>query len=567
MTNQFPVVPAQSQRVRDRPDIHGLLLLISASWRVIVAFVLASLAAAWLFTKISTPLFTAQSSLLVDSNKGQLSRTHDENSNFGVEIAEIETQLQILKSQKIALLVVDRLGLDRDPVFMGEVAPNPSNWLNSLLWSLLPALGTVPSEGGPDRRHRAAMRFADAMNVARIGASYVVLVSVSTSNPLRAAEIANALTEVYVTDRIEARLEAAQRTNLEQERQRELRMRILSSATPPLSPSGPRRRVILGVAAIFGAFLGLGIAFLRRAMDDTVKLPEQVTSTGARLLGVIPATRFVEGDFRQGEKTPSIFQYARLNPLSPFARNMRKIKSAVQIANTRPKRGFCLGIVSTMPGEGKSTVAGNLADLVGASGRRTLLLNVDFHALDCNDAQGHGTAPNYTFLDSAKLRNLLAPSEGQQPLSCDFSVGAGDLLGSEQMDQFLSQCRRDYEYVLLDCPPAELLPDPMVVTHRLDALIVVAEWGRLPFDVFATGLSSLGAGSSKILGVVLNKVGSRAIEVNRSSASLIISKFIGRLKLPIISKFIGRLKLPIISKFIGRLKLLWSGAEWRLEKE
>ena len=63
------------------------------------------------------------------------------------------------------------------------------------------------------------------------------------------------------------------------------------------------------------------------------------------------------------------------------------------------------------------------------------------------------------------------------------------------------------------------------------------------FDVFATGLSSLGAGSSKILGVVLNKVGTRAIEVNRSSAS------------------------PITSKFIGRLKLLWSGAERRLEKE
>jgi succinoglycan biosynthesis transport protein ExoP len=319
-------------------------------------------------------------------------------------------------------------------------------------------------------------------------------------------------------------------------------------------------------------------------MDDTVKLPEQVTSTGARLLGVIPATRFVEGNLRPGEKTPSIFQYARLNPLSPFARNMRKIKSAVQIANTRPKHGFCLGIVSTMPGEGKSTIAGNLADLVGASGRRTLLLNVDLPALDRNDAQCHGTAPNYTFLDSAKLRDLLAPSEGQQPLNCDFSVGAGDLLGSEQMDQFLSRCRRDYEYVLLDCPPAELLPDPMVVTHRLDALIVVAEWGRLPFDVFATGLSSLGAGSSKILGVVLNKVGTRAIEVNRSSASPITPKFIAGLSslgagsskiLGVVFNKVGTRAIevnrssasPITSKFIGRLKLLWSGAERRLEKE
>src|SRR5215471_13432441 len=161
MTNQFSVVPAHPELVRDRSDIRELLLVVSAAKKVVAACILASVAAAWLFTKTVTPQYTAQSSLLVDSNKGQLSRPRDETSNFGVEIAEIETQLQILKSQKIALLVVDRLGLDRDLIFMGEVAPNPSNWLNSLLWRLLPAPATV--ERGPDRRHQAALRLADAM--------------------------------------------------------------------------------------------------------------------------------------------------------------------------------------------------------------------------------------------------------------------------------------------------------------------------------------------------------------------------------------------------------------------
>jgi polysaccharide biosynthesis transport protein len=515
MTNQFPIVPAHSERVRDRPDVRDLFFFISAARGAVVACVLACVAAAWLFTKMSTPLFTAQSSLLVDSNKGQLSRPRDETNNFGVEIAEIETQLQILKSQKIALLVVDRLGLDRDPAFMGEVAPNPSNWLNALLWSLLSTPGTV--EGGPDRRHQAALRLADAMTVARVGASYVVSVGVSTTSPSRAAEIANALTEVYVTDRIEARLESAQRTNLEQERQRELRMRILSSATPPLSPSSPRRRVILSVAAVFGVFFGLGVSFLRRAMDDTVKSPEQVAAAGARLLGVIPETQFAKGKLRW--RRPSAFQYARLNPLSPLAQNVRKIRSVVQAAKTGYEHGLCLGIVSAMPGEGKSTLAGNLADLLGASGRRTLLLDFDLGILDRKDTQCRGTAPNYTFLDGTKLRAALTPVEDGRPPSHDLSVGPGDLLGSEQMGQFLSQCRRDYEYVLLDCPSSELLPDTTIVTRDLDALIVVIEWGRLPFELFTASLANLGGGSSKVLGVVLNKVGGRAIDVSRSLAS------------------------------------------------
>lgn len=503
MTNQFPVLPAHAERVRDRPDIRGLLFFIFAAKRVVVVCVLASVAAAWLFTKMSTQLFTAQSSLLVDSNKGQLSRPRDETSNFGVEIAEIETQLQILKSQKIALLVVDRLGLDRDPIFMGEVAPNPSNWLNSLLWSLFPT--SVAVEGAPDRRHQAASRLADAMTVARVGASYVVSVGVSTTSPSRAAEIANALTEMYVTDRIEARLESAQRTNLEQERQRELRMRILSSATPPLSPSSPRRRVVLSVAAVFGVFFGLGVSFLRRAMDDTVKSPEQVAATGARLLGVIPETQFAKGQLRW--RKPSAFQYARLNPLSPLAQNVRKIRSAVQAAKTGYEHGFCLGIVSAMRGEGKSTVAANLADLLGASGRRTLLLDFDLGILDRKDTRCHGAAPNYTFLDGNHLRAALTPVEDGRPLSHDSSMGLEDLLGSEQMGQFLSQCRRDYEYVLLDCPSSELLPDTTIVTRYLDALIVVIEWRRLPFEFFAANLASLGSGSCQVLGVVLNKVG------------------------------------------------------------
>ena len=73
--------------------------------------------------------------------------------------------------------------------------------------------------------------------------------------------------------------------------------------------------------------------------------------------------------------------------------------------------------------------------------------------------------------------------------------------------------------MLLDCPSSELLPDTTIVTRYLDALIVVIEWRRVPFELFAASLASLGSGSCKILGVVLNKVGTRAIDVSRLSAS------------------------------------------------
>jgi polysaccharide biosynthesis transport protein len=502
-------VAVDEERTLGIQDFRRFLSFLSeAKWAVLV-YVLASLATALLLIAVSPRLYTAQTSLLVDSNRGQLSRSRDDMNNLGRETAEIETQLQILKSQKIALLVVDRLGLDRDPLFIDDVAPKLPSFLRGLF---SPAPSAAAWEVGADRRHRASMRLADALSVSRIGASYVVSVSANAADPARAAEIANTVTELYITDRVEARLESAQRTNLEQERQRELRMRILSSAIPPLSPSYPRRRIILAVAAIFGAFFGFGMVALRWAMDDKLRSPEQVSSAGVRLLASIPATRFVKGNFRRAERRPSKFRYARLNPLSSFAQSVRKIKSAVQIAKTRLEHGFCLGILSVMPGEGKSTVARNLADLLGAAGRRTVLLELDLQNLDGDDALDDDSALNYHFLSGAKLRATLSSNEGQQPLNCELPVALDELLGSEQMELFLSQCRRDYDYVLVDCPSGALLSDAIAVTGHLDALIVVAEWGRLPFDLFATNVSSLDGGSSEFLGVVLNKLPPKHID-------------------------------------------------------
>lgn len=507
MNHQLPVFSAENQGVRQQSGLRQntlpeFIAFLSGARRTVLICVLLSVAAAELYIFVSPRLFTAQSTLLVDSNKGQLSRSRDETNNFGVEIAEVETQLQILKSQKVALLAVDRLGLDRDPVFMGDAALSVLGRMRALFSR------STNGEAGLDKRQVAALRLADAMSVARIGASYVVSVSITASDPAKAAQIANAVTEAYVTDRIEARLESAQRTNLEQERQRELRMRVLSAALPPVSPSSPHRRIILSVAVVFGAFLGLGFAFLHRAIDDRVRSPEQITATGARVLGVIPRTAF--DAFKLTLKKQSAFHYARLNPLSPFAQNLRKIKSAVQFAKTQAEQGLCLGIVSAVPGEGKSTVAGNLADLLGASGRRTLLLDFDLGILNRKNGQCHGATPNYTFLGGAKLGKAVLP-EGK---GREAGFGAPeDLLASGNIDQFLSQCRQKYEYVLLDFPSIELLPDTRAVTRHVDALIVVAESGRLPFDVLATSLSRLADGSAEILGVVLNKVSPRGIGI------------------------------------------------------
>jgi Mrp family chromosome partitioning ATPase len=386
--------------------------------------------------------------------------------------------------------------------------------------------GSGASEAGPDGRHKAAQRLADALSVARVGASYVVSVAVSASDPARAAQIANALTEAYITDRVEARLESAQRTNIEQERQRELRSRILSSAVPPLSASSPRRRIILAVAAVFGAFFGLGIAFLRRAMDDTVRSPEQVASTGARLLAAVPATRFGKDESNKVTVTPPEFEHARLNPRGPFAQSVRKISRAVQTAKPRPGHGVCLGILSMMPGEGASTVAHNVADLLGTSGRRTLLVEFDVRRVDHEDPRRNDSALNYSFLTGARLRAALLSVKGQGS-SDDLSAGPEELLVSKRMEKFLSQCQRDYEYVLVDCPASDLLPGAIALTRCLDALVVVVEWGRLPFDLFATSVSSLGVGSPKLLGVVLNKCPVDLFAAQVSSSGGRPSKFLG----------------------------------------
>jgi succinoglycan biosynthesis transport protein ExoP len=171
-----------------------------------------------------------------------------------------------------------------------------------------------------------------------------------------------------------------------------------------------------------------------------------------------------------------------------------------------------IGVVSSVPGEGKSTLAANLAYLVAHSGSSVLLVDGDLR----NPTLSRRLSPDAKL----GLANLLEGSEALEgirrsdpSLPLDFvpaPSGAevahtNEAIGSARMRTFLEDALADYDYIVVDLPPLLPVVDVRVAAHLIDAFLLVIEWGSTPREVVLDALSSVPAVREKLLGTVLNK--------------------------------------------------------------
>ncbi|MFC6738597.1 AAA family ATPase [Methylobacterium tardum] len=143
--------------------------------------------------------------------------------------------------------------------------------------------------------------------------------------------------------------------------------------------------IVLAVSGVLGLMAGLGVAFLREATDRVVRRPDQIeAATGAECLGLlteIPAGKALPlpavtctGE-RQIRCTTLIERYSVIEPTSLFTETLRSIRVAIDVESG--DQAQIIGITSTLPGEGKSTIALNLARLIAHGGHRVLLIDGD----------------------------------------------------------------------------------------------------------------------------------------------------------------------------------------------
>ena len=292
------------------------------------------------------------------------------------------------------------------------------------------------------------------------------------------------------------------------------------------SPIGPRRMRSVVTALMLSLFMGVGLALLLEYFNDTVRSTEDV-ERGLRLpaLGVIPGLdsgkrrRFLPGRSTALQKRDGSGNELLINSdkRSPLAEAYRQLRTSVLLstAGHAPKS---LLITSSVPSEGKTTTAVNLAASLAQTGASVLLIDADMrrprlhNVFDFSNRNGLSTilassgseAEMLGMVQQHEMSNLYVLTSGPVP------PNPAELLGSEQMRRMLKVFGDTFTHIVIDTPPTASFTDSVLVSTLVDGVLLVVHGGRSSRHVVRRTKQILQDVGAKVFGVVLNNVDMRS---------------------------------------------------------
>lgn len=278
-----------------------------------------------------------------------------------------------------------------------------------------------------------------------------------------------------------------------------------ASRTKPNIPSSVAFGLVLALA------LGLGVAWVVNYFDTAVRGPRELQRAGWPVLGSIPLLPGKKRQKRRGRNeaiTSHLVTHS--DSESSGAEAYRMLRSNLALAGTdRPLRTVV--VTSAGPGEGKSTVAVNLASVLAQAGSRVLLVDADLRHPTLHSIFGRKRQPGLTDLiisDSglenavfkAGLDRLFCLSSGRIPPS------PADLLVSSPAARLYDRLAGAYDYVVFDTPPVLIAADAPVLGAMADATVLVVQAGRTSVEAAEAAREALANTGSQVVGCVLNGV-------------------------------------------------------------
>jgi succinoglycan biosynthesis transport protein ExoP len=281
-------------------------------------------------------------------------------------------------------------------------------------------------------------------------------------------------------------------------------MRVVDAATEPLRALKPRIVLTILAGLIGGMMVSLALAFFVSYLDDSIKSQDDV-ETYLRLpfLGYIPNIKtnsVVERDLQ-----------AHLHPQSNAAEGFRTIRATIALTH-KPEKFRILSVTSTIPSEGKSLVASNMAIVHAQTGLKTLLVDADLRRPSVHKAyQLHSPIGLSAFLskETENLDDLIHKTEVPNlDVVCCGAVPAtpSELIGSPKMMEFLDSMRKRYDRVVLDCPPISAVSDPLIISAMSDGVVYVTKFNKIRREHGRRSVQRIQDAGIHILGVVVNDI-------------------------------------------------------------
>jgi succinoglycan biosynthesis transport protein ExoP len=307
-------------------------------------------------------------------------------------------------------------------------------------------------------------------------------------------------------------------------------IRVVDPALTPAHPSRPNKARNVLLAFLVGLVGGIGLAFFREYLDNTVKSPDDVELlTGLPSLAVVPSmsllgTQGAVAGLMKGEhaqlgaadsQSSSVEMVSHSQPKSPISEAFRGMRTSLLLSQPdHPPRVIL--VTSALPREGKTTSAVNLAVTLAQLGDSTILVDADLRKPSIRKALN---LPNITeaglssylagvatlgeaSIPHPQVRNLVAMPTGPIP------PNPADLLSSNRMKEVIEELRAKYKFVVIDSPPIMAATDAVILSSLADGVVLVVRSGETPKEIFLRCRDLLVGVKGRVLGVVLNAVDS-----------------------------------------------------------
>jgi succinoglycan biosynthesis transport protein ExoP len=284
---------------------------------------------------------------------------------------------------------------------------------------------------------------------------------------------------------------------------------VLMRASPPTQTEASKKRfLILAGGSILGFLLGGCFVLLRDFPFGVFRTSQQVTDVTGVFCAVLPKIENVEEQaaVQSGE-------YAINAPYSRFVETLRSIWALINVAQQKSDAKVVC-VISSVPGEGKTTVATNLAaHFARHSMTRVLLIDADLHhpSLTERVAPDAKVGLKEALAEPKDLAKFVMRKErlNLDVLPCPISErvpNAAELLGATEMGQLVDSAREAYDLVIIEVPPMAAVVDYKLVARHCDRFVFVVEWGKTSQRMVLECLDEASAFLDRIVCIVLNKV-------------------------------------------------------------
>lgn len=334
---------------------------------------------------------------------------------------------------------------------------------------------------------------AAALDVTVAADTTILVISATDEDPVLARDLANAVADELASTVGGLSPERPDGTET-------VRATMLSEAQVPESPSSPNTVRNLALGLVLGLLLGVGVALLRQVLDTKVRDENDISAvTDLSPLATVPIDTTATDH--------PVFMHD--DSMGARAEAIRRLRTNLQFVDFGD-RPSSIVITSSVPGEGKTTTAINLAASLADAGAKVILIDADLRRPSVAKYMGFEGRVGLTtvLIGRANVEDVVQPWHGTSldilP-SGQIPPNPSELLGSRAMSRLLGDLATAYDVVLIDSPPLLPVTDAAILSKLVGGTLVVAGADRLQKPQLRTSLEGLAKVDAHVLGIVLNK--------------------------------------------------------------